>query len=260
MARAIDVVRQVVPHANASYLAAFERGDVLLQQHGITTPNRLAHFLAQVLHESGGFSLQHESMNYSAERLMQIFGVGRHSAAVTPAEAERLAHDERAIAERVYGLGNPRKSLELGNKEQGDGFRYRGCGLMQTTGRSNFRLMGQLCGVDFEHNPDLVFSAGHALKPALAEWSAAGLNVYADNNDILGARHLVHQSPAPDRSCRLPGGCYSRSRAGQAARDNRAAAVGGNRATRKTRVAAGGGCPPMWRRRSGGGADPSGGR
>jgi len=81
-------------------------------------------------------------MNYSAERLMQIFGVGRHSAAVTPAEAERLAHDERAIAERVYGLGNPRKALELGNKEQGDGFRYRGCGLMQTTGRFNFRLMG----------------------------------------------------------------------------------------------------------------------
>src|SRR6266545_5908827 len=192
MARAIDVVRQVVPHANASYLAAFERGDVLLQQHGITTPNRLAHFLAQVLHESGGFSLQHESMNYSAERLMQIFGVGRHSAAVTPAEAERLAHDERAIAERVYGLGNPRKSLELGNKEQGDGFRYRGCGLMQTTGRSNFRLMGQLCGVDFEHNPDLVFSAGHALKPALAEWSAAGLNVYADNNDILAISRAIN--------------------------------------------------------------------
>ncbi len=192
MARAIDVVRQVVPHANASYLAAFERGDVLLQQHGITTPNRLAHFLAQVLHESGGFSLQHESMNYSAERLMQIFGVGRHSAAVTPAEAERLAHDERAIAERVYGLGNPRKALELGNKEQGDGFRYRGCGLMQTTGRSNFRLMGQLCGVDFEHNPDLVFSAGHALKPALAEWSAAGLNVYADNNDILAISRAIN--------------------------------------------------------------------
>src|SRR5262245_33117919 len=156
MTRAIDVVRQVAPHANANYLAAFERGDVLLQQHEITTPNRLAHFLAQVLHESGGLTIEHESMKYSAPRLMEIFGVGRHSAAVAPAEAERLAYDERAIAERVYGLGNPRKALELGNKEEGDGFRYRGCGLMQTTGRSNFRLMGRSCGVDFEHNPGLV--------------------------------------------------------------------------------------------------------
>jgi len=192
MTRAIDVVRQVAPHANANYLAAFERGDVLLQQHEITTPNRLAHFLAQVLHESGGLAIEHESMNYSAPRLMEIFGVGRHSAAVTPAEAERLAHDERGIAERVYGLGNRRKSEELGNKEPGDGFRYRGCGLMQTTGRSNFRLMGQLCGVDFEHNADLVFSAEHALKPALAEWSAGGLNVYADNNDILAISKAIN--------------------------------------------------------------------
>jgi uncharacterized protein (TIGR02594 family) len=192
MARAIDVVRQIAPQAKANYLAAFESCDSLLQQHGITTPNRLAHFLAQVLHESGDLMIEHESMKYRAPRLMEIFGVGRHSAAITPAEAERLAQDERGIAERVYGLGNPRKALELGNKEPGDGFRYRGCGLMQTTGRSNFRLMGQLCGVDFEHNPDLVFSAEHALKPALAEWSEGGLNVYADNNDILAISRAIN--------------------------------------------------------------------
>jgi putative chitinase len=64
MSRAIDAVRQVAPHAYANYLAAFERGDALLQQHGITTPNRLAHFLAQVLHESGDLTIEHEDMNY----------------------------------------------------------------------------------------------------------------------------------------------------------------------------------------------------
>src|SRR5262245_32167723 len=117
MTRAIDVVRQVAPEAKASYLAAFENGDALLRQHGINTPDRLAHFLAQVLHESGGLTLDRESMRYKAERLLEIFGVGRHTAAITRTEAERLALDERAIAERVYGLGNARKAEELGNKD-----------------------------------------------------------------------------------------------------------------------------------------------
>ena len=63
---------------------------------------------------------------------------------------------------------------------------------MQTTGRCNYRRIGQVCGVDFEANPDLVFSAQDALKPALAEWSEAGLNVYADNNDILAISRAIN--------------------------------------------------------------------
>jgi len=209
MARVIDIVRQVAPEARPSYLGSFENAGSLLQQHQITTPDRLGHFLAQVLHESGGLTLEHESMNYSAERLLEIFGVGRHSAAITPAEAQRLAHDERAIAERVYGLGNPRKAQELGNKDSGDGFKYRGGGLMQTTGRSNYRQMGQVCGVDFEQDPDLVFSAEHALKPALVEWSEAGLNVYADNNDILAISRAINcGSP---KSKKIPNGMQDRA-------------------------------------------------
>src|SRR5215204_4107355 len=116
MTRAIDVVRQVAPHAKTNYLSAFENGDALLQQHGINTPDRLAHFLAQVLHESGGLTLEHESLNYRAARLVEIFGVGRHSALITADEAESLAHDERKIAERVYGLGNLRKARELATR------------------------------------------------------------------------------------------------------------------------------------------------
>jgi predicted chitinase/peptidoglycan hydrolase-like protein with peptidoglycan-binding domain len=216
MARAIAIVRQLAPKAKAQYLAAFEKGDSLLQQHGITTPDRLAHFLAQVLHESGGLTLEHENMNYGAERLVEVFGVGRHSAAITPLEAQRLAHDQRAIAERVYGIGNPGKAKELGNRKAGDGFKFRGSGLMQTTGRANYRRMGQICGVDFENNPDLVFSPEHALKPALAEWSEAGLNVFADNNDILAISRAINcGSP---RSKRTPIGlpdrvnCFAKAR------------------------------------------------
>jgi len=184
MTRPIDVVRKLCPRGKPSYLSAFENGDALFKQHGITMPLRLAHFLAQCLHETGGLSIEWESGNYTADRLMQIFGVGHHSAAVTASEAQQLAHNGPAIFERVYGLGNPKKARELGNTRPGDGYRYRGGGIMQTTGRANYARMGQKCGVDFEGHPEYVLSAEHALKPALAEWTEGKLNDAADADDI----------------------------------------------------------------------------
>ena len=192
MSRAIDVVRKVSPHGTQNYFAAFENGDGLLQQHGINTPNRLAHFLAQVLHECDALTIDWENMNYSAPRLLEIFGVGKHSAAVTEQEAAQLAHKPAAIAERVYGLGNPKKAVELGNTTPGDGFRYRGGGLMQTTGRGSYGEIGKACGVNFEMQPDLLLSAEHALKPALAEWSSGNLNVFADNDDFLAISKAIN--------------------------------------------------------------------
>lgn len=183
--RAVDVVRALCPNAKKSYVTAFDQGDALFEKYQVNTPRRMAHFLAQVFHETGGLSIEWESGNYSAERLLQIFGVGHHSAAVTPEEAQRLAHNGPAIFDRVYGLGNPKKAAELGNTQPGDGWKYRGGGLMQTTGRGNYRRMGQKCGVDFEGHPELVLSAQHALKPALAEWGEGNLNAAADRDDIV---------------------------------------------------------------------------
>jgi uncharacterized protein (TIGR02594 family) len=192
MTRAVDVVRRIAPRARPAYVAAFERGDALLIAHGVTTPARLTHFLAQVLHESGALEIDWENMSYSSGRLLQIFGAGCHSAAVTPGEAQVLAHRPEAIAERVYGVGNPRKARELGNIQPGDGFRYRGGGLLQTTGRANYRRMGQKCGVDFEDQPDLVLAADHALKPALCEWTESRLNAFADCDDILSISRAIN--------------------------------------------------------------------
>lgn len=189
--RPIDVVRAVAPLAKPNYIAAFQNGSALLAQHEINTPLRLAHFLAQILHESGELRIEWENMNYSAERMLEIFGA-RHSAKVKPAEAAMLAHKPELIAERVYGLGNPSKAAELGNTHRGDGFLYRGGGLMQTTGRANYKRMGQLCGVDFENHPDLVVSAEHALKPALGEWSQGKLNRFADQDDVLSISKAIN--------------------------------------------------------------------
>jgi uncharacterized protein (TIGR02594 family) len=192
MSRAVDIVREVAPHGKPDYVAAFEHGDGLLQQHEINTPNRLAHFLAQMMHECDALRIDWEDMDYSAARLVEIFGVGKHSAAVTEEEALQLAHKPAAIAERVYGLGNPKKARELGNTSPGDGFRYRGGGLLQTTGRGDYCEIGKTCGVDFEKQPELLLSAEHALKPALAEWTRGNLNVFADNNDFLAISKAIN--------------------------------------------------------------------
>jgi uncharacterized protein (TIGR02594 family) len=192
MPRAVDVVRRVAPRARPSYVAAFEQGDALLFAHGITTRARVAHFLAQVLHETGGLEIEWENMSYGAPRLLEVFGRGCHSASITPGEAQALAHRPEAIAERVYGLGNPSKARALGNTQPGDGFRYRGGGLMQTTGRANYRRMGEKCGVDFEGEPHLVLSAEHALKPALCEWTEGRLNAFADCDDILSISRAIN--------------------------------------------------------------------
>ena len=208
MTRAVDVVRRIAPRARPTYVAAFERGDALLIAHGVTTPARLTHFLAQVLHESGALEIDWENMSYSSGRLLQIFGAGCHSAAVTPAEAQALAHRPEAIAERVYGLGNPRKARELGNTQSGDGFCYRGGGLLQTTGRANYRRMGQKCGVDFEGHPDFVLAAEHALKPALCEWTEGRLNAFADCDDILSISRAINLGNP--RAPRRPNGMEDR--------------------------------------------------
>lgn len=180
----LAALQRVAPHARDNYLQAIRQGQPLFDQHGITTPQRMAHFLAQAMQETGSFTVLRESMSYSAPRMLEIFGVGHHSARITEAEAAGLAHNEQALAERVYGLGNPHKAHELGNTRPGDGFRYRGNGVLQTTGRAAHRRTGEACGVDFEGNPDLVTMPEHALKPALHEWTESSLNHLADQNDI----------------------------------------------------------------------------
>jgi putative chitinase len=184
IAKTLAVLARVATTAHPNYLQAIREGGALFEQHGITTPRRMAHFLAQAMTETGSFKVLRESMKYRAPRIMEIFGVGHHSAKITAAEAQTLAGNEQALAERVYGLGNPRKARELGNNQPGDGFRYRGNGILQMTGRGAHRRRGAASNLDFENNPELATLPEHALKPALQEWSDGNLNRFADVDDI----------------------------------------------------------------------------
>lgn len=193
MSRIAEIFRSAAPDARAEYRAAFDTGGPLLDEAELRTPLRIAHFLAQVLHESGGGTVLFENLRYrTPERLLEIFGVGRHSAAIRESEVAGLIGNAEALAERVYGLGNPRKAAELGNGDTGDGFRYRGGGLLQTTGRGNYRRMGARCGVEFERDPALVTAAEHALKPALREWAEGNLNLAADRDDIAAITRRIN--------------------------------------------------------------------
>jgi predicted chitinase len=184
IAKTQQTLSVLAPGSHPNYRQAIADGGALFEAHGITTPLRMAHFLAQAMQETGSFTVLRESMNYSVPRMLEIFGVGHHSAKITAAEAPSLAHNQLALAERVYGLGNPHKAHELGNTEAGDGFRYRGNGILQTTGRGAHRRMGQACGLNLEGNPDLATIPENVLKPALQEWSDGNLNHFADLNDI----------------------------------------------------------------------------
>jgi predicted chitinase len=189
----------------SAYREAIQNGSPLFVKHGVTTPQRMAHFMAQVMQETGSFTVLRESMSYRVPRMLEIFGVGNHSARITAAEAPSLAHNEHALAERVYGLGNPSKAAELGNTQEGDGFRYRGNGLMQTTGRDAHRRMGAKAGLDFEGNPGLMILPEHALKPALQEWTDGNLNGAADHNLIVRITEVINggHNGLPERRARL---------------------------------------------------------
>jgi predicted chitinase len=192
LTRTLNALTHLAPEAHSTYLQAIREGGPLFQQHGITTPQRMSHFMAQAMVETGSFKRLRENMNYSAERMLEIFGVHIHSAKVKPSETAGLAHNPEKLAERVYGLGNPGKAAELGNSQPGDGFRYRGNGVLQTTGRAAHRKMGQVFGLDFENNPDLMTLPEHALKPALKEWSNGNLNHFADKNDITTITKVIN--------------------------------------------------------------------
>jgi predicted chitinase len=194
MARTLAAFEKVTQglKVEPNYREAIRQGRPLFEKHGINTPQRMAHFLAQAMQETGSFTILRESMSYSAKRMLEIFGVGHHSAKITAAEAPGLAHNQPALSERVYGLGNPHKAAELGNTQAGDGFKYRGNGVLQTTGRGNHRRMGQKSGLDFEGNPELVTTPEHALKPALQEWTDGKLNEAADRNDIVRITKVIN--------------------------------------------------------------------
>ena len=140
------------------------------EKFGVNTPLRLAHFLAQCGHESGGFRLTQENLNYSAKGLQGIFKKYFPSEAV----ALQYQRNPQKIANKVYAsrMGN-------GDEASGDGFKFRGRGYIQLTGKTNYSAFDKTVDDDITTNPDLV-ATKYPLLSAAWFWSKNGLNTIAD--------------------------------------------------------------------------------
>ncbi len=136
----------------------------------INTPLRLAHFLAQCGHESGGFKVTSENLNYSAKGLMGIF----KKYFPTESLAESYQRQPQKIANKVYA-----SRMDNGSESSGDGYKFRGRGYIQLTGRANYTAFGKAINEDIANNPDVV-SGKYALLSAAWFWSKNGLNTLAD--------------------------------------------------------------------------------
>lgn len=137
------------------------------------------HFFANIHHESAGFSIIRENMSYSAPRIREIFGIGKHSARVSLSESISLAHKPYALAERVYGLGNPLKAKELGNLRTGDGWKYRGGGAIQITGGDAYKRFGD---ERLYREPDLIASSAYYFTTAVRYFDRR--NIWALATDL----------------------------------------------------------------------------
>ena len=135
----------------------------------VNTVLRLAHFLAQASHESGGFKLVNENLNYGAKGLLGIFP--KYFDATSAAAYERKPEK---IANKVYGgrMGN-------GPEATGDGWKFHGRGYIQLTGHDNYAAFAKAIGEDTVANPDLV-ATKYPLASAAWFWSKNGLNAIAD--------------------------------------------------------------------------------
>lgn len=154
------------------------------QTSSVTTPRRLCHFLGQIFIETAGFTSMVENLNYkNPERLDAIFSAVRGSA-----DARALIRQgPEAIANRVYAnrLGN-------GNEASGDGWRYRGSGYKQLTGRSNYRDIGNIVHLDLENNPELARDPQAAASIAFAFWDARQCSPLADQGDVEAVTEQIN--------------------------------------------------------------------
>lgn len=171
-----QLLRSLSPKLDASSAEAVAPHlQIAAEQFEINTSRRMAHFLAQLAHESG-FRPVAENLNYSAEGLRKTW---------PKVFTEQLALECQRNPERIANLAYQSSTLgpRLGNTQPGDGFKFRGRGFIQITGRGNYTRYGELIHHDLTGNPDLALQADVSALVAAAFWKDNGLNRLADTGD-----------------------------------------------------------------------------
>lgn len=174
----ISTFRQLFPKAPQDHLDQMAaQGEGLFASFGFSDAgkgNRLSYFLANLGHESGGCTVTHESLTYSsAARLCAVWP----SRFPTEADAQPYVRNPEGLANKVYGG-------RMGNSQEGDGYRYRGRGYIQLTGRDAYEAVGKAAGLDLVGNPDLASAPENALRVACGFWAWKALNPVCDAGDF----------------------------------------------------------------------------
>ncbi len=161
-------------------------GSTLLDEYDINTPKRVAAFIAQCAHESGGFMVLKENLNYKAPSLRKLFSKYFPTDALAEQYASRPNRQE-AIANRIYAsrMGN-------GDEASGDGFRYCGRGLIQLTGKSNYQNFADSLEMRVEDVPAYLATFEGAAQSACWFWETNKLNRFADAGDIKGLTKAIN--------------------------------------------------------------------
>lgn len=169
-----------------------EKYKSLFEKYEINVPLRIAHFMAQIEHESGLKPIS-ENLNYSAKRLLEIFKSDfdtNRDKWLSPKEKEKvlfLIGSPERIANFVYANQNGN-----GSEESGEGWKYRGRGFIQITGKENYFRLANDTDIDCLKNPDLLLEEANAMISALWFWDLKGLNLLADKNNIVGITKKIN--------------------------------------------------------------------
>jgi putative chitinase len=161
--------------------SVFKQLDTLVQKYKINTINRMSHFLAQCAHESGDWKVFEENLNYSKQGLLSIFKKYFNDATAT-----EFARKPQAIANRVYA-----NRMSNGDEASGDGWKYRGRGFIQLTGKANYTAFDAYVEENILESPELV-AGKYALESAAWFWISNKLNELSDAGTVQQVTQRVN--------------------------------------------------------------------
>lgn len=180
---------KIIP-GNKDVDAWYEALIAIMPKYEINTKRRVAHFLSQCAHESNNFRSLQENLNYSEKALNAVFG--RYFGAPPKRNAAEYARNPEKIANYVYQDEFRSKRGAMGNTEPGDGWRFRGRGIKQLTGRNNYTAFGKSVGMGAEEAAEYVATEKGALESACWFWATNKLDKWADNGDIKGLTKKIN--------------------------------------------------------------------
>ena len=181
----LELLKEICPKTRSTVLSKYiDPLNTIGVKFGLfDNPRRMAAFLAQVAHESGGLNVIQENLNYSAKGLTVTFKKYFPSIAST----NGYARNPQRIANKVYAnrMGN-------GNEASGDGYKFRGRGLIQLTGKNNYTLFAKSIGKSIDDTIAYLATPEGAVASAIWFWDVNKLNIYADKGDFVGLTRRIN--------------------------------------------------------------------